>query len=328
MAYAEKTEQGPIEEYLDERNSKPASNQNYDNAEPYYGSSATDFEQFNVVQARDKTKLSNAKDHLSQAIFHLTNSVQLDPSFEPTYLGLAWCLDQSGDQAAALPLYREVFAHGYALEKDGYGPFGSVGYETAGYLLKLLDPVNDAAEINDVQEKREKLLKAPRTVTPIVVPLCPKVQERNIMRQLSVVFDLDGNGERRYEQWPAPEAGWLVFDSGAQITSGLQLFGQKTFWIFWQNGYEALSAFDANGDGFIDGGEINGLAVWCDTNRNGISEPGEVRTLKDCGIVRLSCQAQLNAKGILFSTNGVQFTDGSTATTYDWVLSPSNQAQH
>ena len=44
-----------------------------------------------------------------------------------------------------------------------------------------------------------------------------------------------------------------------------------------------------NGNGFIDPGDAvyDRLRVWIDANHNGISEPGELHTLKELGITRI-----------------------------------------
>ncbi len=107
------------------------------------------------------------------------------------------------------------------------------------------------------------------------------------------------------------------------MTSGLQLFGNVSFWLFWDNGYEALSALDDNGDGQLTGKELDGLAIWHDANGNGICDPGEVRPLSDYGIVALSCRYErdpAHPDRICFSPRGVVFADGSTRPSFDLVL--------
>src|SRR5262249_40859948 len=160
-------------------------------------------------------------------------------------------------------------------EKNSSGGFRgtSVVDETAGYLLKLLDPAKDAKEIADINKKKEHVGKVFRAVTPIVVALKPDLKQQDMMKRTSVRFDLDGNGERINQYWPAADAGWLVYDvTGGRITSGLEFFGPSTFWIFWRDGYEALRALDDDRNGCIDGEERRGLAIWQDANYNGISE--------------------------------------------------------
>ena len=140
-----------------------------------------------------------------------------------------------------------------------------------------------------------------------------------------MAFDADGSGLPRQWTWIHPTAGWLVHDPErkGQITSALQWFGNVTFWLFWANGYEALSALDDDDSGALTGEELRDLAIWHDRNTNGISEPGEVRPLSDHGIVGLSCR-YVDGDGITlaaFSPDGVQLTNGRTRTSYDVLLS-------
>ena len=93
------------------------------------------------------------------------------------------------------------------------------------------------------------------------------------------------------------------------------MFGSVTFWIFWKNGYEALSALDDNGNGVVTGHELEGLAQ----NSNGVSDPGEVRTVESWGIQALSCHYCRHPAGIVFSPRGVVFHGGTTRPTYDWI---------
>jgi hypothetical protein len=68
------------------------------------------------------------------------------------------------------------------------------------------------------------------------------------------------------------------------------MFGNVTFWLFWETGYDALTSLDDNGDGVLTGDDLKGLAIWHDANGNGICDPGEVKPLSEYGIVALSCR--------------------------------------
>ena len=97
------------------------------------------------------------------------------------------------------------------------------------------------------------------------------------------------------------------------------MFGNATFWVFWRDGYAALSALDDNGDGVLRGPELRGLALWRDLNGNGVSDPGEVAPVSDWGIVAIRCDGATNAAGLLANPAGVGLRDGSTRATYDWI---------
>src|SRR5262249_38418792 len=154
----------------------------------------------------------------------------------------------------------------------------------------------------------------------LVVPLhSDTALDQLVDPHLGVSFDLDGSGLERRWGWITPQAAWLVFDHDGrgEVTSGLQMIGGVTFWIFWENGYRALASLDD--DGMVRGEELNGLALWHDANGNGVSEPGEVKPLAAWGITALSCAYQTHATGIPFSPRGVVLADGSTRPTYDWI---------
>lgn len=267
-------------------------------------------------------------------------------------LGLAWCLDQTGQRTAALDAYRKALKTAWKMEvtgdfdfkewlkdawtdvKAGQNPIHSrnLGFilsgecyceEIIGYMLNLLDPVKDTREIADLKARQSTLSKMGRAITPILVPLEADTQFNELVNPTAAVrFDLDGSGLPRRWGWITPKAAWLVYDSdgSGQITSGLQMFGRVTFWIFWHDGYAALSALDDNGDGELSGAELRGLALWQDRNGNGLCEPGEVRSVQSFGIVAIPCQGQMDSTNLLWHPRGVRFSDGSTRPTYDWIV--------
>jgi hypothetical protein len=271
---------------------------------------------------------------------------------KPIQLGKAWCLEKAGRREDAIVAYRQALAISWHMEvikdfktedwvkglrfelqesaeqdrpKVGFrsGFLGSgvcFSEECISYLLNLLDPQKDAEEIRALKARQARLERMPRAVTPILIPLSDAPFEAMVDPNAHVAFDLDGSGLSRQWGWIKPNAAWLVFDGKqtGKITSGLQLFGSVTFWIFWRDGYQALGSLDTNGDDLLNGAELNGLALWQDANGNGISDPGEVKPLSAYGIERLSCQGQPLKEGLRWSREGVQFKDGTTRASYDW----------
>ena len=284
---------------------------------------------FKTIDAKDKEKLEEAKKHLQKAIATYQDTLKIQAENLPAQLGLAWCVEQTGDKIEAIKAYRKVIETGW--EKEGKltrGPLGGnfITKEAAGYLIPLMDGQKDADEITTLKERIAKLSKLPRPVTPIAIPLKDALTWRDLEDpNASVPFDVDGTGLAKRWTWVTKDGGWLVYDphKTGKITSGLQLFGNVTFWCFWDNGYEALRCLDDNGDGVLSGKELDGLAIWHDANGNGICEPGEVRPLSDYGIVAISCEYQTDSQHpdrIVFSPRGVMFRDGTTRPTYDLIL--------
>lgn len=282
-----------------------------------------------VKKTDDAEKQKAAKVHLEKALELYEKAVKLAPDNMQARLGQAWLTDQSGKKDDAVKLYRKLVEEGWAKEKDlkalGFGGHTITG-ETAGYLIPLLDKDKDKDEIATLKERAEQLRKLPRPITPIAVPLRDGLSARDLEdRTASVAFDADGTGLQKKWTWITKDAAWLVYDpkNSGQVTSALQLFGNVTFWMFWDTGYDALAALDDNRDGRLSGKELNGLSLWHDANGNGISDRGEVKPLAEYGIAALSCKFERDSTHparIAFSKLGVTFKDGKTRPTFDLVL--------
>jgi tetratricopeptide (TPR) repeat protein len=284
---------------------------------------------FTPKKAEDEAKLKKAKDYLDKAITTYTSVLQLEPNNLPAKLGLAWCLDQAMKKDEAIKAYRDVAEEGWKKEMNvkslGLGG-NSLTIEAAGYLIPLLDKDKDKQEIATLEERAAKLRKLPRLVTPVVIPLRHGLTAHDMVNpKARVRFDADGSGLTEQWTWFTKDAGILVYDPHRRrkITSALQWFGNVTFWMAWDNGYEALKALDSDGDGVLSGEELLGLAVWVDANGDGICQPDEVKTLAELRIVAISCRWEIDAShpdGIAFSRTGVTFQGGATRPTYDVIL--------
>ncbi len=300
--------------------------------DPYWGP-RPGFQGVQVKPSGDPEIMRVAQQHLTQAIDQYRAVLELDPKNAIALLGQSWCLDQAGDKARAITGYRQVISVVWPTENGGRLPVTNFGIvptttEVAGYLIPLLDPQADAAEIATLRDHVRQLAAVRRPVTPIVVPLRDEVPVGELIDlRARVPFDADGSGLRRRWTWVSPDAGWLVFDKHGtgQITSALQWFGPVTFWLFWSDGYDAMRSLDDNGDGKLTGRELSGVAIWRDRNTNGVADPGEVRPVTSWGIVALSCARILpddDPTLAAWSPGGVTFANGRTRPTYDVLLFP------
>ncbi len=126
--------------------------------------------------------------------------------------------------------------------------------------------------------------------------------EEGIPTPTLVNFPLALDKVGAYWVWRASAAApLLVYDPEhkGRITSAAQLFGHWTFGgqrlaslttgtaQQWPHGYAALATQDSDGNGEISGKELRDLGLWFDENQNGISEPGEVKTLAASGVTHL-----------------------------------------
>jgi tetratricopeptide (TPR) repeat protein len=285
-----------------------------------------------IAKIEDQERLKAAQAHLEAAVKLYAEAVKLAPDDQRAQLGYGWLLSQTDKKADAIAVLRKVVEKAWDKEKDlktlGLGGHTITG-EGGEYLVALLDPEKDKAEIATLKERVAQMKNLPRPITPIAVPLRAGLTAADLEdRNASVTFDADGTGLRKKWTWTTKDAAWLVHDPKhtGKVTSALQLFGNVTFWLFWETGYDALTALDDNRDGQLTGAELESLSLWHDANGNGIAEPGEVKTLAEWGIVSLSCQFERDAKHpdrIAFSKPGVTFKDGSTRPTFDLVLHPA-----
>jgi hypothetical protein len=276
----------------------------------------------------DMAKLKLAKEHLEKALKLYVEVMQIQPDNLAARLGHAWLVDQSGDKMKAIAEYRNVIDKAWA--KEGQlksGPLGGnfITVEAAGYLIPLLNKDNDAAEIKMLEQRTAQLKKLPQPITPVAIPLHDGLAPADLIdRHARVKFDADGTGPKDWT-WISRHAAWLVHDPQhtQKVTSGLQLFGNVTFWLFWDNGYQALHALDNDGDGFLSGAELDGLALWHDANGNGLCDPGEVKSLRAWGITKISCQYLTGGPApecAAWCPQGVWFRDGTVRPTYDLIL--------
>ena len=116
-----------------------------------------------------------------------------------------------------------------------------------------------------------------------------------------VDFDIDGDGVRQRLSWTAATAddAWLALDRDGDgaITKGAELFGNFTAQPAPPppgeelQGFLALAEFDKAASGGDGDGKISRLdaifdsvRLWQDANHDGVSQPGELKTLKGLGL--------------------------------------------
>jgi hypothetical protein len=121
------------------------------------------------------------------------------------------------------------------------------------------------------------------------------------------LFDFNANGFPVLTEWVGPQDGLLVRPHADGSVDGSCLFG--TFGGF-DNGYEALKALDVDGNGNLEGSELQGLKVWQDANGNAIVDAGELLSLDELGITSISTNHDY--------FRGTFVRNGKTARTFDW----------
>jgi len=299
------------------------------------------FNGFSPGHARQNSRLKRVppmtaaerQQHYDEAVRNFRRALELSPKNALYTLGLASLQEDHGDQEQAIASYLAAFNG--ALPEDEksihVGPAGLsafVTHEAGTSYIRMIDARGrKPGEDRNVARMRAliaKLEKLPRAITPVVLSL--NANENSTLRDMldprrEVTFDLDGTGRAQRYSWLKADTAFLVWDperTGA-VTSGLQLFGSVTWWLFWENGYRALAALDDNRDGKLAGPELRGLALWFDRNQNGRSDPGEVVPMENTEIESIAVAPNENEGDSLVSRNGLQMKDGRQLPTWDWT---------
>jgi trimeric autotransporter adhesin len=144
------------------------------------------------------------------------------------------------------------------------------------------------------------------------------------------LFQINDTGSVLRVAWPRRQGNaWLVLDRNGDgiINSGAELFGNATRMSDGQiasDGYHAPTEFDLNRDKLIDSRDpvFSDLRLWLDTDRNGVSETIELRTLASIGIAALSINPKesrrVDRHGNRFALRApVYWSSGARAFSYD-----------
>ncbi|WP_327194638.1 calcium-binding protein, partial [Pseudomonas syringae] len=150
-------------------------------------------------------------------------------------------------------------------------------------------------------------------VDPLVLDLDGDGIE-TVSSNVGIVFDHDGDKNKTGTGWVSGDDGLLVMDLNGDniINSGAELFGVDRVMSNGtkaSNGFEALADLDSNEDGFFDAGDesFNAVKVWQDFNQDGVSQPSELKTLEQLGIVSIgvkSVDAGHNNNGNIITATG------------------------
>jgi Ca2+-binding RTX toxin-like protein len=185
-----------------------------------------------------------------------------------------------------------------------------------------------------IEDIKEKTRTASNFASPIVLDLDGDGIIRTVGLSSGVNFDHAADGFAERTGWVAPGDGLLVWDRNANgtIDSGRELFGSENVLpngLKAVNGFEALKAFDVNGDGVIDASDpvYAQLRVWLDANKDGRSGEGELLTLEEAGVksinVNYTNSSFIDAQGNAHRQAGsYTTTDGQTRAATDvWFTS-------
>ena len=111
-----------------------------------------------------------------------------------------------------------------------------------------------------------------------------------------VKFDHDGDGFKENSGWVSAQDGLLALDlnNDGKINNGSELFGDEMLLtatnIKAQDGFAALAQYDLDGNNKIDANDAvyDSLRVWVDSDQDGVTDAGELKTLAELNITEIS----------------------------------------
>ncbi|TBC87276.1 calcium-binding protein (plasmid) [Rhizobium leguminosarum] len=168
-------------------------------------------------------------------------------------------------------------------------------------------------------------------ISPLVLDLDGDGVELTGIEGSNVYFDLDADGFAERTGWITGGDGTLAYDANGngRIDDITELFGNAT-----TDGFTLLRPFDSNNDGIISASDdrFDELRVWVDSDANGTTDDGELRSLTDLQITSI----QVNAQAVNQTIEGnsvshvasYQREDGSTDEIVDVWYANDQMASH
>lgn len=161
---------------------------------------------------------------------------------------------------------------------------------------------------------------------PLIIDANRDGKIETIGLEKEVFFDLDANGFAENTAWAGANEGFLALDLDGSgiIENGRELFGDETYKSNGEkatSGFDALSQYDENDDKVIDINDkiFEDLLLWIDSNSNGVSDEGELISVKDAGIQSISIEFE-EIKDDKDPESGVQVTHKSTVSFNEGAL--------
>ncbi|WP_263854089.1 tandem-95 repeat protein [Sphingomonas parva] len=222
----------------------------------------------------------------------------------------------------------EVRARAFAKKDEKYQIVAQGGqlFVTLRKAKGSLDPVSgqiDAATVMRFKDKTVGML------APVILDLDGDGIEMVKRDKSDARYDMDGDGSRDDTGWIGKGDGFLVIDRN---NDGLITGANELSFLAEKPGarsdLDALGALDSNGDRKLDAADLRfgELKVWVDSNRNGVTDGGELRTLQALNIASISLSARATEQtgkigdNMLVATGSFTLGDGTVRSLGDAAL--------
>lgn len=276
----------------------------------------------------------------------LTYEIVNQPQYGGVSLNADGTFQYTSWKEPGIPSDRIVYNGQYAGTKDGtlYYPGNlpsqAVYPTTDVFQVKITDP-QGASTIQSISVPHYGPYLPPTPPggggggkKPIVVDLNGNGFEFVNVDDSNVFFDVNGDGWKRRTSWIDKDDGLLAYDIDGD--GKIDQAGEISFARYKegaQGDLEGLSAFDSNGDGRFDAADDQWakFGVWQDANQNGITDPGEFRTLTGMGIAAVNLTSDGKFEVIdgqtVHGVGSMTKTDGSEIAIADVTFAYSNETQ-
>ena len=159
-------------------------------------------------------------------------------------------------------------------------------------------------------------LSSPHAFSVTVAPVVIDLNRDGVLSYSQALIDVNRDGQLDHSAWVAPQDGLLVWDKfhdGRVHDASQYVFSQGE----GQTDLQGLAAqFDTHRDGVFNAQDalFNEFSVWQDSNQNGLSDAGEMRSLADVGLTAIKLQSDGVTRQ---SAPGVHEAGRSSATASD-----------
>jgi len=227
----------------------------------------------------------------------------------------------------------------YAYDRQGRLTSQTINYRDSHHTVQVYDvsgtqtwsSVLTSYDSSWHQTSQTFVYRAP----PVVLDLDGNGIDITPLSASTASFDMNGGGQRLPTAWVAGHDGLLAIDLGADGQPGpdgvIDQAKEINFTLWAPSISSDLQAlrevFDTDRDGKLDPGDArwSEFRVWADANWDGVSQPGEQKTLSDLGIASIDLNPSPSSKSFSdgSSIQGLSSfvrSDGSTALVGDAVF--------
>jgi Ca2+-binding RTX toxin-like protein len=201
---------------------------------------------------------------------------------------------------------------------------------SAGAINDLIDSVSDFIDdpgwIDDIIDDFTDAIANQfiRNIDPIILDLDGDGIEFVSSTDITIFFDMDGDGRRERTGWITADDGFLALDANrnGKVDNIDELFGRDG-----QSGFAELLVLDTNGDRVLDSRDAqwSQLQIWRDLNQNGVGDAGELSSIASYRIASIDLNfTVVNAVAsgnLIHEQSTYRLTDGTIRTVVDGWLS-------